>query len=81
MPSGIQPQIMLDHEQEWELYHNDFSLCSKKIRMCLEELGIDYKSHHIDLVETGRYENISRQFLKINPGGMVPVLVLSLIHI
>ena len=75
MPSGIQLQITLDHEQEWELYHNDFSLCSKKIRMCLSELGIDYKSHHIDLVETGRYENISREFLKINPGGLVPVLL------
>ena len=43
--------------------------------MCLAELGISYKSHHIDLVETGRYENISRKFLKINPGGLVPVLV------
>ena len=75
MPSGLQTQITLDHDQEWELYHNDFSLCSKKIRMCLAELGIDYKSHHIDLVETGRYENISRKFLKVNPGGLVPVLV------
>ncbi len=74
-PPGIQSQITLDHEQEWELYHNDFSLCSKKVRMCLAELGIDYKSHHIDLVETGSYENISRKFLKVNPSGLVPVLV------
>ena len=72
---GIQPQITLDHEQEWELYHNDFSLCSKKVRMCLAELGVDYKNHHIDLIETGTYENISRKFLKVNPAGLVPVLV------
>jgi glutathione S-transferase len=75
MVGGIHPSITLPFDQPWELYHNSFSLCSKKIRVCLDELEISYKSHHIDLIDTGAYENISRRFLKINPGAIVPVLV------
>jgi glutathione S-transferase len=75
MSGGLHPDISLPHEQEWELYHNDFSLCSKKTRVCLAELGIPYKAHHIDLVETGSYETLSRHFLKVNPGAILPVLI------
>ena len=75
MRGGIHEDTFLPHEQAWELYHNNFSLCSKKTRVCLAELGIDYRSHHVDLIETGSYENISRDFLKVNPGALVPVLV------
>jgi glutathione S-transferase len=75
MPGGIRMDIALPHERRWELYHNAFSLCSKKTRVCLAELGIDYASHHVDLIETGRYENIGRAFLEVNPAGLVPVLV------
>jgi glutathione S-transferase len=75
MAGGLHDEIILPHTQEWELYHNAFSLCSKKTRVCLAELGIDYKSHHIDLIETGAYENISRDFLKVNPASLVPTLV------
>ena len=28
---------------EWVLYHNNFSLCSRKVRICLEEYKIDYQ--------------------------------------
>jgi len=75
MSGGIHQDIELPYEEEWELYHNNFFLCSKKTRVCLNELGIHYKSHHIDLIETGSYENISRHFLKVNPAALVPVLV------
>ena len=75
MPGGVRGDIELPHEQEWELYHNDFSLCSKKSRVCLAEMGVDFKAHHIDLIETGAYENISRHFLAVNPAALVPVLV------
>ena len=75
MPGGIHEDLTLPHAEEWELYHNAFSLCSKKTRVCLAELGIPYKSHHIDLIETGAYENISRHFLQVNPAALVPVLV------
>jgi len=75
VPAGLQSDITLPHEQEFELYHNALSLCSMKTRVCLAELGVPYASHPIDLIETGSYENIGRRFLAVNPGGTVPVLV------
>ncbi|MBW2294194.1 MAG: glutathione S-transferase family protein [Deltaproteobacteria bacterium] len=72
---GFQEDITLPHRDEWELYHNSFSLCSKKLRVCLSELAIDYRSHHIDLIETGSYENVGRDYLAINPAGLLPVLL------
>jgi glutathione S-transferase len=75
VPAGLQADIDLPHSQEFELYNNALSLCSMKTRVCLAELGIPYKSHPIDLIETGSYENIGRDFLAVNPGGTVPVLV------
>ena len=72
---GIDKGVDLPHEQEFELYHNSLSLCSKKARICLDELGIPYKSHQIDLIETGSYETISRHFLKVNPAGVLPTMV------
>ncbi len=75
VPRGHRPEIDLPHEQEFELYHNALSICSMKARVCMAELRIPYKSHHIDLIETGAYENIRRPFLTVNAGGTVPVLV------
>ncbi len=72
---GYRPEIDLPHTQEFELYHNALSLCSMKTRVCLAELSVPYKSHHIDLIETGAYENIRRKLLAVNPAGTVPVLV------
>lgn len=71
----LEPGIDLPHEQEWALWHNSFSLCSKKVRVCLAELGLPYSSHEIELVETGWYQNVTAEFLAINPAGTVPVLV------
>ncbi len=75
MEGGLHEDISLPYEQEYELYHNDLSLCSKKVRVCMAELGLPYKAHHIELIETGSYETISRHFLKVNPAGVLPVLV------
>ena len=75
MSGGVHAEISLPHEDEFELYHNALSLCSKKVRVCLAELGIRYAGHHIDLIETGSYQNLSRHFLTVNPAGLVPVLV------
>ena len=75
MPGGIDASRTLPHERTWELYHNSFSLCSKKTRVCLAELGIEYRSHHVDLIETGAYENVSRRYLAVNPAALVPLLV------
>jgi glutathione S-transferase len=75
MTGGLHEERTLPHVKEWELHHNSFSLCSKKLRVCLDELGIDYESHPVDLIETGSYENVSRHFLAVNPSATVPVLV------
>jgi glutathione S-transferase len=75
MPGGLHAEITLPHEAEFELYHNALSLCSKKVRFCLAELGVPYRGHPIDLIETGSYENIGRRFLAVNPAGILPVLV------
>ena len=75
MTSGLQNFVVEETSDEWVLYHNNFSLCSRKVRFCLEEIGIDYRSEHIDLIETGKYEVASKKFLKINPGATVPVLL------
>jgi glutathione S-transferase len=73
--AGLQLEIEIPHAQEFELYHNALSLCSMKTRVCLAELGVPYRSHPVDLIETGSYENIRTAFLAVNPGGTVPVLV------
>ena len=73
--SGKQSFKVIDTDEKWILYHNCFSLCSRKVRLCLEELEIEYKQEHIDLIETGKYEVASKNFLKINPGATVPVLL------
>ena len=75
MPGGVREDITLPHRVPFELWHNAFSLCSKKVRMCLVELGIEHESHHVDLIETGSYQTLSREFLAVNPAGLVPVLV------
>jgi glutathione S-transferase len=72
---GYQGEIEFPHEEPFELYHNALSLCSMKTRFCLAELQIPYKGHHIDLIETGCYENIRPRLLAVNPGGTVPVLL------
>jgi len=75
MEGGLHADISVPYTDEFELYHNALSLCSKKARICFDELGVPYKSHHIDLIETGSYENIGRAFLAVNPSGILPVLV------
>jgi len=72
---GHHPEITIAHSEPFELYHNALSICSMKARLCMAELGIPYASHHVDLIETGAYENIGRAFLAVNPAGTVPVLV------
>lgn len=54
------------------LYHGDISNCSMRVRMTLEEKGLDWTSHHLDLKKK---ENISDDYFAINPNGLVPTLV------
>lgn len=72
---GPHPEITLPHEVEYELYGNAFSHCSRKTRIVFAELGLPFRHRHIDLVETGGYETISPEYLRVNPAGLVPTLV------
>lgn len=72
---GLNEDITLPHTESLELYHNVLSGCSGKIRIGLAEKGVNYKSNHIHLIETGWYQTCSPDFKKINPGATVPVLV------
>lgn len=55
-----------------ELYHSGLTTCSKQVRHCLREKGLEYKTHYVEL---WRYENLSPSYLKLNPNGVVPTLV------
>jgi glutathione S-transferase len=55
-----------------ELYHNDMSVCAQKVRMVLAHKNIDWQGPNLNL-RAG--EQFKPEFRKINPKGLVPVLV------
>ena len=54
------------------LYHGWRSSASRRVRLCLEEKGITYESHVVDMA---KMEHHSPEFLKINPNGVIPALI------
>lgn len=54
------------------LYDGTTSVCAIKARLTLEEKGVAYESHNIDL---RRGDQFSPDYLKLNPGAVVPTLV------
>ena len=57
-----------------ELYHGLASTCSKKVRMCLAEKGVDWQSHLLNLQ---KFDQHDPEYLKLNPNGVVPTLVVD----
>ena len=55
-----------------ELYHGGLTTCSKQVRHCLREKGLTYQSRYVELL---RHDNLSPDYLKLNPNGVVPTLV------
>lgn len=55
-----------------KLYHNDMSTCSQKVRFLLAVKGIEWEGVELDL---RRGDQLQPEFLKINPKGLVPVLI------
>ncbi len=55
-----------------ELYHNNISVCAQKVRIVLAEKNVPWTSHHLSLA---RGEQLTPEFKKLNPRGVVPVLV------
>ncbi len=55
-----------------ELYHAATSTCSQKVRLALAEKGLDFVSRPVNLRLN---ENLSPEYLALNPNGVVPTLV------
>lgn len=58
--------------QGLHLYHAGFSNCSMRVRITLEEKKLNWTSHAIDLLKG---ENLTEEYIGINPNGVVPTLV------
>lgn len=54
------------------LHHAWRSSASRRVRMFLEEKGLAYESHPVDLA---KMEHHTPEYLKINPNGVIPALV------
>ena len=55
-----------------ELYHNNMSTCSQKVRLALAEKGQDWTGHHLNLRAGDQHKP---DYIKLNPNGVVPTLV------
>ena len=61
-----------------KLYHARWSLCSQMVRVAMEEKGLSYESNLIKLCDQyPEGENLSPEYLAINPKGIVPSLDLD----
>jgi glutathione S-transferase len=58
--------------QTIDLYHGWTSSASRRVRLCLEEKGLSYESHVIDIAAGEHHEPA---YLRINPNGVVPTIV------
>jgi glutathione S-transferase len=54
------------------LYHSGVSNCSMRVRIALEEKGLPWTSHHLNILKK---EHITEEYFGINPNGLVPTLV------
>ena len=54
------------------LYHFVMSNCSQRARLGLEEKGLAWQSHHLNLPDN---EHVTSDYQRINPNGVVPTLV------
>jgi glutathione S-transferase len=55
-----------------ELYHNNMSVCSQRVRLVLREKGLTATEHHLDL-RAG--DSMTPDYLKLNPNGVVPTII------
>ena len=54
------------------LHHGWRSSASRRVRLCLEEKGLPYEGHVVDMANL---EHHSPEYLKINPLGVIPTLI------
>ena len=61
-----------------KLFHANWSLCSQMVRVALYEKGLNFSEKHIKLCDQyPEGENLSKDFLKLNPLGTVPVIKIN----
>lgn len=58
--------------QGLHIYHGTFSNCSMRVRITAAEKKIAWESHVVNLMKR---ENLEDWFLRINPKGLVPVII------
>ena len=56
------------------LHHAWRSSASRRVRLCLAEKGLEFQSHLVDMMSM---EHHSPEYLKINPNGVIPTLMLA----
>ncbi len=56
------------------LHHARRSSASRRVRLCLAEKGLAYESRVVDMA---KMEHHSPEYLKLNPNGVVPALILD----
>jgi glutathione S-transferase len=54
------------------LHHGWRSSASRRVRLCLEEKGLSYEGHVVDMA---KLEHHSPEYLRINPLGVIPTLI------
>jgi len=54
------------------LHHGWRSSASRRVRLCLEEKGLSYEGHVVDMA---KMEHHSPEYLKINPLGVIPTMI------
>lgn len=54
------------------LYHHNISVCAQKVRIALAEKRLPHEQRHINLMKA---EQVTPDYLKINPKGVVPAIV------
>ncbi|HWK60534.1 MAG TPA: glutathione S-transferase family protein [Eoetvoesiella sp.] len=54
-----------------ELYHHGSSVCAAKVRLALDEKGLEWQGHYVDVLKGDQF---SKDYLKINPKALVPAL-------
>jgi len=76
MKPGLHENIILPHIENLELHYNNLSSCSQKVRACLVESGLKFRSIHHELPSGGDWKTKYPDYLtNVNPSGTVPVLV------
>lgn len=54
------------------LYHHGSSACAAKVRFALEEKGLEWEGRYVDILAG---EQFAPAYLKLNPKGVVPLLI------